>query len=69
MTGSINIMQERITRARMAGDPRDPALPLASATSPSWTSHRASDAINEGRPVSSAAWISSRRNSSRLGLL
>ena len=27
MTGSINIMQERITRARMAGDPRDPALP------------------------------------------
>ena len=38
MTGSINIMQERITRARMAGDPPRSSSARALATSPSWIS-------------------------------
>ena len=67
MTGSINIMQERITRARMAGDPEIQRSVRALAASPSWTPHRASDAINEGRFASSATWISSGEEFLRLG--
>jgi NTE family protein len=48
MTGSINIMQERITRARMAGDPPEIQLCPRLGNLSIMDFHRASDAINEG---------------------
>lgn len=48
MTGSINIMQERITRARMAGDPPEIQLCPRLGSYSIMDFHRATDAINEG---------------------
>lgn len=48
MSGSINIMQERITRARMAGDPPDVQLTPRLGAFSILDFHRASEAIAEG---------------------
>ena len=59
MTGSINIMQERITRARMAGDPPEISSARALAASPSWISTAPATPSTRVRPASSATWSSS----------
>lgn len=48
MSGSINIMQERITRARMAGDPPELQIAPRLGNFSILDFHRASDAIAEG---------------------
>ena len=48
MSGAINIMQERITRARMAGDPPELELKPRLANINIMEFHRASEAIAEG---------------------
>jgi len=47
--GSINIMQDRITRSRMAGDPPDVSLAPRLAELGMMEFHRAEEAIEEGR--------------------
>ncbi|MEW7864308.1 patatin-like phospholipase family protein [Aeromonas diversa] len=48
MSGSINIMQERITRARMAGDPPEVQLTPRLGSFSILDFHRAAEAIAEG---------------------
>lgn len=48
MSGAINIMQERITRARMAGDPPEIQLCPRLGSLSIMDFHRANDAISEG---------------------
>jgi len=49
MAGTINIMQDRITRNRMAGDPPDIVLTPRLQQLGLLEFHRASDAVREGR--------------------
>ena len=49
LAGSINIMQDRITRSRMAGDPPDVLLTPRLAHLGLLEFHRAEEAIEEGR--------------------
>jgi NTE family protein len=49
LAGSINIMQDRITRSRMAGDPPDVLLSPRLAHLGLLEFHRAAEAIEEGR--------------------
>ncbi|WP_432453242.1 MULTISPECIES: patatin-like phospholipase RssA [unclassified Agarivorans] len=51
MSTSINIMQERLTRARMAGDPPDILLNPKLGSISVMDFHRAEEAIQEGRRV------------------
>ena len=61
-------MQERITRARMAGIPEISSAPRLGSLS-IMDFHRASDAINEGKPVSSANLEQLKEELSRLCLI
>ena len=69
MTGSINIMQERITRARMAGDPPEIQLCPRLGNLSIMDFHRASDAINEGEACVERSLDQLKEELSRLGLL
>lgn len=51
ITASVNIMQDRITRSRMAGDPAEIALAPALPDLAFLDFHRAEEAIAEGRDV------------------
>ncbi|WP_169045655.1 patatin-like phospholipase RssA [Aeromonas salmonicida] len=69
MTGSINIMQERITRARMAGDPPEIQLCPRLGSFSIMDFHRASDAINEGEACVERNMEQLKDELSRLGLI
>ena len=61
MNNSISIMQERITRARMAGDPPEIALNPHLGDLAIMDFHRASEAIEEGRRAAKASMPQLRR--------
>lgn len=69
MTGSINIMQERITRARMAGDPPEIQLCPRLGNLSIMDFHRAGDAISEGEACVERNLDQLKEELSRLGLL
>lgn len=69
MSGSINIMQERITRARMAGDPPEIQLCPRLGSFSIMDFHRASDAINEGEACVERNLDQLKEELGRLGLL
>ncbi|MGL5039224.1 MAG: patatin-like phospholipase RssA [Aeromonas sp.] len=68
-SGAINIMQERITRARMAGDPPDIQLSPRLGEFSIMDFHRASDAINEGEACVERNLDQLKEELSRYGLL
>ncbi len=55
LAASINIMQVRITRSRMAGDPADAVIAPRLASLGLLDFHRASDAMEKGRLAAEAA--------------
>ena len=58
---SVNIMQMRITRSRMAGDPPEVVIAPALANLGLLDFHRAAEAIAEGRRATQAALPQLRR--------
>ena len=58
---SVNIMQVRITRSRMAGDPPEVVVAPALANLGLLDFHRASEAIEEGRRAAKASMPQLRR--------
>jgi NTE family protein len=56
MLSAINVMQDRITRSRMAGEPADVTLSPRLANVGFLEFSRASDAIEEGRAVVDRLW-------------
>ena len=68
MSGSINIMQERITRARMAGDPPDIQLNPRLGSLSIMDFHRASEAIDEGEACVERTLDQLKDELERLGL-
>ena len=69
MAGSINIMQERITRARMAGDPPEIQICPRLGSFSVMDFHRASDAIDEGEACVERQRPQLEEELGRLGLL
>jgi NTE family protein len=61
MMTSVNIMQMRITRSRMAGDPPEVVVAPALANLGLLDFHRASEAIEEGRRAAKASMSQLRR--------
>jgi NTE family protein len=61
MMTSVNIMQMRITRSRMAGDPPEVVVAPALASLGLLDFHRASEAIEEGRRAARASLPQLRR--------
>ena len=55
MTASVNIMQDRITRSRMAGDPAEEMLAPELGDFAIMDFHRAGEAIEEGRRLTREA--------------
>ena len=55
MTASVNIMQDRITRSRMAGDPAEEVLAPELGDFAIMDFHRAGEAIEEGRRLTREA--------------
>jgi len=55
LAASINIMQVRVTRSRMAGDPADVVIAPRLATLGLLDFHRAADAMEEGRAAAESA--------------
>ncbi|MDO2946907.1 patatin-like phospholipase family protein [Aeromonas simiae] len=69
MSGSINIMQERITRARMAGDPPEIQLTPRLGAFSILDFHRAADAIEEGEACIERQRPQLEEELSRLGII